>query len=124
MLDKTTHTLSFKIQQASHQVLPIYTIDAQNLAKASRSAGERARLAAEWVTGWRLIEKRTAALGATIFGCSAPSVHRALDELGRGGDTDVALAHFIWTRMTQAQQDTFARANLAPLWDAIDRVTR
>lgn len=124
MLDKTVCTLPFKARQPSQQVLPVFTIDAQNLAKAHRSVSERANLAAEWVAGWLVITKRTVALGATIFGCSPASAHRALTELGGGGDTDVALAHFVWKRMTQAQQDTFVRANLLPVWDSIERVTR
>ena len=78
MLDKTVCTLPFKARQPSQQVLPVFTIDAQNLAKAHRSVSERANLAAEWVAGWLVITKRTVALGATIFGCSPASAHRAL----------------------------------------------
>jgi hypothetical protein len=110
------------IQQ--HRAPPTQTIDAQNLAKGHRTAGERAYLAAKWITGGLVIDKPTASLAATIFGCSQGSVGRALAELGGGGDVAVGLAQLAWDRMTPKQRDMFVRANLLPVWDSVERITR
>jgi hypothetical protein len=99
-------------------------IAASNIAKAHRPIHERARLAALWVCGRLLIERRTAALAALIFGVSAPSVSRALAEFGGATvDMSMVLDHY-WNCASNDERRQFVRSNLIPIWDQVERITR
>jgi hypothetical protein len=126
MLDRILlNTPSPAASQPRAPQLRIRTIDAQNLAKAHRSIGERAFLAAKWVVGQIVIDNRTVSLAGRIFGCSHGSVHHALAELRDDRvNADIALAQFAWERLLQDERDMFVRANLLPVWDSIERITR
>jgi hypothetical protein len=105
-------------------LVPITAISATNIVKAQRSVHERACLAASWIFGRVVIEPRTATMAAAIFDVSGPSVYRAIVDFNDMAANDSDKLNFYWNRASNDERLDFVRANLIPVWDQIERITR
>jgi hypothetical protein len=95
-------------------------ISAQSIAKSHWQPQERARHAADWVSGNAQI-KPTVALASRVLGVSEPLIREALKRHHHNGNsTPTALARLsqAWARATPTERAEFGRAiGVNVVWD-------
>jgi hypothetical protein len=112
---------------APFQPVPVRTITGQSIAKADRGPRARAYLAAGWRLGTVKVEP-SIKLAAEVFGCSEQLVRKAVadqqeDALDDAVTTALDPVDSWWSGLSSADRDSFVRAHLLSIWDAIERVT-
>jgi hypothetical protein len=104
--------------QARFSIEPIEVISAVSLAHRHQIAPwERGRMAAAWLDG-RALLKPTVALAADVFDVSYPLIAKE-----REPTSAVGLLAYAWHAASSYERDLFVRANLIPVWTAVERVT-
>lgn len=99
-------------------------LTAENVAKATRGARERAYLAASWVLGSLTIIDPTVRLAARTFGVSVPTVRTAIADLkATTSNSEPTRIDQIWSSMSPIERSGFARRHLDELWAIFDHAT-
>jgi hypothetical protein len=105
--------------QANFCLEPIEVISAVSLAHRHRiEPWERGRMAAAWADGRALVIP-TVELASTVFDVSYPLIAKERCP----ASLPLKLLTYGWQAAAPYERDLFVRANLVPVWTAIERVT-
>jgi hypothetical protein len=97
----------------------------QSISKSARyrTPRQRAREAAEWVTGGKVVQPSTK-LAASVFQVSAQLVAEEVIKMGGVEILDIkSLADRLWKTMSQTERADFLETHQTSIWAVLDRIT-
>jgi hypothetical protein len=126
MLDNTVvlpRSIAAHQPNTDMEIRPTRIVTARSVAHSIVNKDELSALAAGWITG-RVLYRPTVNLACTAFAISRPRVTEAMIRMEKTPfSMPLGLLALGWSKVSSAERDAFVRANLAPIWDAIERVT-